>query len=102
MVGYGKEDDHFVVELTYNYGIKHYDKGNDFQVCLYVCCYCCCCPLCPLPGLVLIVLISTHCLLLLCCFVYSVLPFARRMLPTEQLVLIIQSHRYHEKEVCTF
>lgn len=32
MVGYGPEDDHFVVELTYNYGIKHYNKGNDFQV----------------------------------------------------------------------
>ena len=33
MVGYGAEDDHFVVELTYNYGIKNYNKGNDFQVC---------------------------------------------------------------------
>lgn len=32
MVGYGKEDDHFVVELTYNYGVKSYVKGNDFQV----------------------------------------------------------------------
>ena len=32
MVGYGKEDNHFVVELTYNYGIKNYIKGNDFQV----------------------------------------------------------------------
>lgn len=32
MVGYGKEDSHFVVELTYNYGIKAYAKGNDFQV----------------------------------------------------------------------
>ncbi len=32
MVGYGKEDDHFVVELTYNYGIKNYVKGNEFQV----------------------------------------------------------------------
>ena len=32
MVGYGKEDNHFVVELTYNYGIKAYAKGNDFQV----------------------------------------------------------------------
>ncbi len=32
MVGYGREDDHFVVELTYNYGIKNYTKGNDFQV----------------------------------------------------------------------
>ncbi|XP_077300340.1 glyoxalase domain-containing protein 4 [Arctopsyche grandis] len=30
MVGYGPEDDHFVVELTYNYGITSYDKGNDF------------------------------------------------------------------------
>lgn len=32
MVGYGPEDSHFVVELTYNYGIKQYKKGNDFQV----------------------------------------------------------------------
>lgn len=37
MVGYGPEDDHFVVELTYNYGIKQYKKGDDFQVYLY--CY---------------------------------------------------------------
>lgn len=35
MVGYGPEDNHFVVELTYNYGIKHYVKGNDFRVWLY-------------------------------------------------------------------
>lgn len=31
MVGYGPEDNHFVVELTYNYGIKEYLLGNDFQ-----------------------------------------------------------------------
>jgi len=31
MVGYGPEDNHFVVELTYNYGIKEYKLGNDFQ-----------------------------------------------------------------------
>lgn len=30
MVGYGPEDTHFVVELTYNYGITSYEKGNDF------------------------------------------------------------------------
>lgn len=30
MVGYGPENTHFAVELTYNYGIKSYDKGNDF------------------------------------------------------------------------
>ncbi len=33
MIGYGPEDYNFVLELTYNYGIKHYTKGNDFQVC---------------------------------------------------------------------
>lgn len=33
MMGYGPEDNHFVVELTYNYGVKNYKKGNDFQVC---------------------------------------------------------------------
>lgn len=31
MVGYGPEDNHFVVELTYNYGIGKYQLGNDFQ-----------------------------------------------------------------------
>ena len=30
MVGYGPEDDHFVLELTYNYGIGSYRHGNDF------------------------------------------------------------------------
>lgn len=30
MVGYGDEDDHFVFELTYNYGVKQYRFGNDF------------------------------------------------------------------------
>lgn len=32
MVGYGAEDNHFVVELTYNYGIGTYQMGNDFKV----------------------------------------------------------------------
>ena len=32
MVGFGPEDSHFAVELTYNYGLKSYSKGNDFQV----------------------------------------------------------------------
>lgn len=35
MAGFGPEDDHFVVELTYNYGIKTYQLGNDFQVTIY-------------------------------------------------------------------
>jgi len=30
MVGYGPEQNHFVVELTYNYGVNSYDRGNDF------------------------------------------------------------------------
>ncbi|XP_069471273.1 glyoxalase domain-containing protein 4 [Ambystoma mexicanum] len=30
MVGFGAEDDHFVVELTYNYGVGEYRLGNDF------------------------------------------------------------------------
>lgn len=30
MIGYGPEDTHFVVELTYNYGITEYEQGNDF------------------------------------------------------------------------
>ena len=32
MAGYGPEDDHFVVELTYNYGLREYKLGNGFQV----------------------------------------------------------------------
>ncbi|XP_022344763.2 glyoxalase domain-containing protein 4-like [Crassostrea virginica] len=31
MVGFGPEDNHFVVELTYNYGIGTYQMGNDFK-----------------------------------------------------------------------
>ncbi|XP_072024637.1 glyoxalase domain-containing protein 4-like [Amphiura filiformis] len=31
MVGFGPEDNHFVMELTYNYGIGEYKLGNDFQ-----------------------------------------------------------------------
>lgn len=30
MIGYGPESDFFVVELTYNYGVKSYELGNDF------------------------------------------------------------------------
>ncbi|KAK3560684.1 hypothetical protein QTP86_014540 [Hemibagrus guttatus] len=30
MVGFGPEDDHFVAELTYNYGVGEYKLGNDF------------------------------------------------------------------------
>ncbi|KAK6741124.1 hypothetical protein RB195_009155 [Necator americanus] len=31
MVGYGCEDDHFVIELTYNYEIGSYTLGNDYM-----------------------------------------------------------------------
>ncbi|NP_001376664.1 glyoxalase domain-containing protein 4 isoform 12 [Homo sapiens] len=31
MVGFGPEDDHFVAELTYNYGVGDYKLGNDFM-----------------------------------------------------------------------
>lgn len=30
MMGYGPEDSHFVIELTYNYGVDNYKLGNDF------------------------------------------------------------------------
>lgn len=30
MVGYGHESTHFVIELTYNYGVKSYQLGNEF------------------------------------------------------------------------
>ncbi|XP_067641130.1 glyoxalase domain-containing protein 4 isoform X2 [Eurosta solidaginis] len=29
MIGYGPESSHFVIELTYNYGVKNYELGND-------------------------------------------------------------------------
>jgi len=31
MVGYGPEDSHFVIELTYNYGVKTYELGTDIE-----------------------------------------------------------------------
>ncbi|RZF35509.1 hypothetical protein LSTR_LSTR010200 [Laodelphax striatellus] len=31
MIGYGPEDSHFVLELTYNYNVNSYILGNDFQ-----------------------------------------------------------------------
>lgn len=31
MIGYGVEDTHFVMELTYNYNVHKYDLGNDFE-----------------------------------------------------------------------
>lgn len=31
MIGYGAEDDHFVLELTYNYSVSSYKLGNDFN-----------------------------------------------------------------------
>ncbi|XP_003737803.1 glyoxalase domain-containing protein 4 [Galendromus occidentalis] len=31
MIGYGSEDSHFVLELTYNYGIPKYRRGNEFH-----------------------------------------------------------------------
>jgi catechol 2,3-dioxygenase-like lactoylglutathione lyase family enzyme len=31
MIGYGDEDNNFVLELTYNYGIRSYERGNDFN-----------------------------------------------------------------------
>jgi len=30
MMGYGPEDQNTVLELTYNYGVKEYDKGNGY------------------------------------------------------------------------
>nr|ACO10351.1 Glyoxalase domain-containing protein 4 [Caligus rogercresseyi] len=31
MIGYGDENNHFVIELTYNYTVKSYELGNDFR-----------------------------------------------------------------------
>lgn len=31
MIGYGDEDTNFVIELTYNYGVRKYEMGNDFN-----------------------------------------------------------------------
>lgn len=30
MMGYGPEDKNAVLELTYNYGVTEYDKGNAY------------------------------------------------------------------------
>lgn len=36
MLGYGPEDTNAVMELTYNYGVTEYDKGNAYaQVTLH-------------------------------------------------------------------
>ncbi|VDM86055.1 unnamed protein product [Strongylus vulgaris] len=32
MVGYGPEDDFFVLELTYNYEKNSYELGNELEV----------------------------------------------------------------------
>lgn len=29
MVGFGSEDTNFVLELTFNYGVSNYKRGND-------------------------------------------------------------------------
>lgn len=31
MIGYGPESSHFVIELTYNYGVKEYELGKYIQ-----------------------------------------------------------------------
>jgi hypothetical protein len=31
MIGYGPEDEQFVLELTYNYTVPEYELGNDFR-----------------------------------------------------------------------
>lgn len=36
MMGYGPEDKNAVLELTYNYGITEYDKGNAYAQVLAV------------------------------------------------------------------
>lgn len=33
MIGYGPESNHFVIELTYNYGVKSYEFGKPFNLC---------------------------------------------------------------------
>ena len=30
-IGYGTEETNFALELTYNYGISSYEKGNDLR-----------------------------------------------------------------------
>ena len=30
-VGYGTEETHFALELTYNYGVPSYENGNDLR-----------------------------------------------------------------------
>ena len=35
MMGYGPEDKNAVLELTYNYGVTDYEKGNAYAQVLY-------------------------------------------------------------------
>lgn len=35
MMGYGPEDKNAVMELTYNYGVTDYEKGNAYAQVLY-------------------------------------------------------------------
>lgn len=34
MIGYGPESNHFVIELTYNYGVTNYNLGKIFLACI--------------------------------------------------------------------
>lgn len=36
MMGYGPEDKNTVLELTYNYGVTEYDKGNAYAQVVFI------------------------------------------------------------------
>ena len=36
MIGYGPEDNHFVCELTYNYGVSQYEMGITSIIHLFI------------------------------------------------------------------
>jgi len=48
MMGYGPEDKSAVLELTYNYGVKEYDKGNAYAQ-VHFLSLSGCCPIGPFP-----------------------------------------------------
>lgn len=66
MLGYGPEDKNAVLELTYNYGVTEYEKGNAYaQVKVNIC------PHCPLflveNGFAVVFMILINVMLVISC-----------------------------------
>lgn len=66
MLGYGPEDKSAVLELTYNYGVTEYEKGNAYaQVKVNLCHHC---PLLPVEiGFAVVFMILINFMLVISC-----------------------------------